>query len=388
MDLGWSAAATSIPWLASRQFHATANTLGDILGASTLVYTVAALSSGQVARWLSGRTRTLIFAAIVSAAYLCGEGIHNLLELTLLLCVGSAGLGSFWPAVQSQLTADCLPEVLKDRVAGFNFAWSLGVVAGPLVSSRLYLIAPRLPILFFGICAGVSGLILALPGRRRSFSTTLISLPGGIDAPCTKASTAVSAAAAAAIPFILFAAWCAHGASFFCSANIRAFFPLLATRQGISVPAQANVLFALAAWQTVTFFLLSYWDGWQIRRSTFGFAIVLMIGGMLLTTVAAFPVHFAAFAILGVGTSVGYSLSLYYSLHSDNPSRNSGIHEGIVGGASLCGNVAGGNIAHAFGLEAPFFLCAAGVAALAIPITLLLRAARNQTAAGAPSPSS
>lgn len=377
--MAFGLSATSTPWLVTQHFRASEAILGSIAAGGTLFYTVLALCAGVLAKRAKPQLLGAMGALAVAFAYTSIAYTPSIVAMALSLWLSSTGLALFWPSLQTRLCGGVSPDELRKRVARFNFSWSAGLTTGPLLAGQLYPHSRSLPFLTAGSAAMVV-VLLIVTGKGHQSPAAPAGIPGGgipgegVPAPAALSAPSLTPGISLAPgASLLAAAWCANFASYFAGANVRNFYPVLATTRHISVQTQGLLLFGLGLVQTAAFRGLEYWGGWRSTRVAYYVPLAMVAAAMLLLTASASPaVHLAAFAVSGVGTCVLYSLSLFHSLNSPHQSRNSGIHEGIIGGSGLFGALIGGFIGSAHGVASPFYLSAAIVAAGFVPVAWLL----------------
>jgi len=368
MDVSLSLTVMAFPWIATRQYHASPELVGDLSALMTGLYTLVALSAGVLSRKLTPRTRMLGAACGVFISYGAAAASHSLAQLAAALCISWLIMGFYWPALQAQLCAGCPAEEIQRRLTRFNLSWSTGILTGPAIAGYLYARAPSLPLAAAFVGVGAVAATVAL-GSRRAGAAALAAGEAEITAgPIIRTSA-----------LILAAAWCGHFASYFSLAIVRTFFPIYATHRGIPFRTQGYMMLELGMFQAGAFFAMNYARRWLTRPAAFFGGLTLVIGGMLLLTRPSVPLEVIALAVVGTGVGVTYVLSIFHSLHSDNGSRNAGIHEGIVGGSGVFGGIAGGFTAKHYGLSTPFYLSAAAALFFMLPVALFLVRARTSS---------
>ena len=146
MDVSLSLTVMAFPWIATRQYHASPELVGDLSGLMTGLYTIVALSAGVLSRKLTPRTRMLGAACGVFVSYGAAAASHSLAQLAAALCISWFIMGFYWPALQAQLCAGCPPDEIQRRLTRFNLSWSTGILTGPAIAGYLYARAPSLPL--------------------------------------------------------------------------------------------------------------------------------------------------------------------------------------------------------------------------------------------------
>jgi len=363
MDTAFGLTSTALPWWATGRFNMRTDTLGA-LAITGAMYTSIALASGFMPDWLSPARRVLAGSFAAGCAMLMTGLAPSVTLLFAAAGLSSAGLGLYWPALQASLTEAASPEPLSQRVSRFNLSWSLGMMAGPLLCGYLYPLSHHLPFVAAAVAAA-SAMSLAGIGllRQRRHDTRAVETASEFAADVDEVIES-SEAGGERVSHFLLAAWVVNFASFFLGANVRYFYPLLATAHHVPFAVQGQLLMTLGAFQALTFMVFTRLEGWQQRWRTFILAIALVaFGGLWTAQAPAAGLQAIAFAMTGIGFGVAYSLSLFHSLHSPKPRRNSGIHEAIIGASGICGAFTGGVVAESFGLGAPFYVSAALVAA-------------------------
>lgn len=127
----------------------TAKTTGYILSMIGVTFItsqiiVSKLKAVKPITWLT------LGATLSAIGYLSIGVISTKIELTIMLCTGTMGLGMIMPAF-SAITANSVEAKEQGVAAGtVSSTQGLGIILGPLLSTILYGISPEFPFLFAG----------------------------------------------------------------------------------------------------------------------------------------------------------------------------------------------------------------------------------------------
>ena len=150
--------------------------------------------------------------------------------------------------------------------------------------------------------------------------------------------------------------------------TIRSLFPPFAVELGFTPRTTGLLVAAMPAAQLGVYWLLGSWNGWHYRLWPLATMQLVGAGGCLLAAFAHSPAVFAVgFVLAGFSIAMGFTSSLYYSVHGQkNKRRQAGIHEAVGGAGAIVGPVVLGAAATAWHPRAPYGLCALLLVALTI----------------------
>jgi MFS family permease len=135
-------------------------------------------------------------------------------------------------------------------------------------------------------------------------------------------------------------------------------------------------------WRTLMFLWWQRHEGWAYRaRYLFGFQLLLPAAALIIVFNSSYALFLVAFAIAGVGMSMTYVSSIYYSLDSDHSHEHrSGMHEAALGSGSAVAPPLAGLIARTSGWDrSPYvFAFALLLVSLCAQALLYLRALGNR----------
>ncbi len=294
-----------------------------------IVYVAGAFLSHRVSEWF-GEKRVLLGLLIIQI------GVLAALSQTpqrWLLAVGSFGFsclnGMLWPIVESYISAGQTPVGASKAIGKFNLAWSLPLPLGVWSSG---LIIQHLAAGLFLCAAG--GMALGL-----AFVLSLQKVPRHLaedhpERPDTKrlrwlgalmVSSRSSMVAGYAMLFVL-----------------APLLPVLLSRLGYTVVAQAALAGCLDAGRAATFGLMHGSEKWHGRRSILGFAAVLLpISFLLALSTGRGELISLALVVFGASHGVSYYASLYYAMVINNAAvKSAGMHEILIGSGFILGPTA------------------------------------------------
>ncbi|MGI5816721.1 MAG: MFS transporter [Armatimonadota bacterium] len=342
--------------------------LGNHLGASpsmlgwlgtvgALAYTIGCVFTGTLSDRFGRRLLTSASCVMCGLAWLAMTQAASPLQLLAILPFSGAAISMFWPPVQAWLSEITVGgrERLNRNIGGFNIAWTIGLMVGPVVAGVAWeygqpVFGPTLPFLIAAGCA--ASMLILLQAIPRS-------VPGGGEAAPEDAD-AVKPHAKVATRF-LHLAWIANFASWFGRGLNIVVFTELGTRTGFSASTIGTTISMFLAGQLLMFLYLRNRSGWQYRLWPLAVSLLVSAGAWVLAWFAQSPWVFGlAFAIAGMGSGVTYVSSLYYSLEGHVVSRGAraGIHEAVLGSGVFLGPLLGGQVMEHFGLRAPYMMTA------------------------------
>lgn len=347
-DCAFYLVMTAVP-LKAISFGAGPVALGFLPAVSSTAFIVTALLSGKRSdrggRLAIARAGTIILGAGAVALSLS----RSLPQLFLLLPLIAIGGGLFWPPLQAALGDRAGTSSLETRIGWFNVAWSSGKMTGFWVAGHLAQARGTAFPLVIAACLQAALLFVA-PGDRADRATHPPPSDGlKIDAGTRRR--------------FLRAAWAANMVAFGVGATLNYQFPKRLLGLGYHAGDLGNFLGLVGLAQAATFAVLGRFGGWQYSRFWLGAPLclgALSVAGLALAGSRAG--FMAAAPGLGVMQGFAYSASLYHSVHQlEERGKNTGIHEALLGGGTFLLPLAGGLVARATDLSAPYWLCAAAL---------------------------
>jgi MFS family permease len=350
---------TADTWLDEAQ-HVAPDLLGLLMVVSTIVYVLTVVAMGSASdRW--GPRRLATAGSLTMAAgnlVLMALGTNR---AWLVFGLGLKGLAAamFWPALASWLSRGASPEVLPRRLAAYNLGWCGGQVVGSAAAGLLYeTIGARGSFgLYAAACLAQTWLVLNLPD------------PPVLPAPRHDAPPPQPSSRRRRLD-----AWLANFAGFFVLCEVRALFePYARTRLGLGPAAATLGLSLVSAVQLGLFYYLGLVRPGLARGGWLRPAQALAAAGLVALAAGGGAGVMAGLPAIGLLVGVANTASLFHSVTGrDDAATQSGIHETMLGVASILGPVLGGLAAAHWGPTAPWWLGAA-VVALALGVSAALR---------------
>lgn len=362
-DFAIAAAWIGIP-LYALDMGADILTLGLIGSVNGISYTAAALLSGRMGKVVS-RTKLLSITPAISGVLLAAMPActtpWRLIVLSGAVCISQ---GFFWPRFEAWIAEERTAVQLARDLGLFNLSWCGGLSLGGLGGGILYGLGPQA---VFWATAGAMLLIALLVGAsRRQFARAETGSQPPVE-PVPSEPTNPDAHAFLLIGWTaIFTGWAGIGI-------LRSLLPKLATDLHFSA-FMIGIMFGVMSFvQAVMFFLLGATRFWQYRLAPLvAFQLVGMAGFALVILSSNFGVLNLGLALIGCGVAVGYTASLFYSVHGyQDETTKSGWHEAMLGAGALVGPLLGGILAKAWWSRAPYLLGAA-VIGLAIIVQILI----------------
>jgi MFS family permease len=358
---------TSVP-LRAIELGAGPLILGLLPALSSTVYILASLNFGRLSD-RGGRMRMARLGAIAMAlGAVLLRGAPGLPYLFLFLPLVSVGGGLFWPAIQAELGDRGPASGLVHRMGLFNVAWSSGKMLGFWTAGHLaQAYGASSPLLIAALFEVI--VLFSIPSDRPAAAAAGDVAPEEAPHEALRARYRLISRLANLVAFGV-------------GATLNYQFPKRLFGIGLNAGDLGNFLGLVGLWQTVAFALLGWRRGWEWRPS---FLIATLVAGMVSVGLLAWArgeaLILACAPGIGIATGMAYSASLYHSLHaSEGRGRNTGIHEALLGSGAFFLPLVGGALAHATGLGAPYILCAAAFAVVAIMAVAGLRTWRPEGA--------
>jgi predicted MFS family arabinose efflux permease len=241
--------------------------------------------------------------------------------LVLLHVVNGIAMGLYWAPLEAVVSRLSPPNRVRANMGWYNLSWSLGMAVGYFV----YWVFPVLETWAFHF----GGLL---------FLVTCLLL-GFLRAPDAGARPLHALDDATRMPFdgrrryFLLASWAGVFVAYIGVGAARSLFQKLGdelelTKQTVSLICG----FGLIA-QTITMSAMGRFEGWHYKKWVlFVGEIGLVAAGLSIAMGTRVPVLSAGHILLGIGMSMVYSSSLFYSMEDQaHAHRNTSVHEGLIG---------------------------------------------------------
>ena len=351
---------------------ASALVLGELGFASALCYVILTPIFGRLVDHIGYRYLLLFGVLTYFLSSLALSLSSKIYQLFLFIAfVGIAG-AMFWPSFEVWLTQMRMRESLLKRVSFFNISWCLGSGIGLLIAGILFEAYSHLPFYFASFLS--LAIIFLIVGKLRKKKRDALSIDSG-GKRMENNSFLDSSSSGQNAPFYLYIGWIANFANYFCIGMIRYLFPKLSIHIGIKPSIIGVLLFTVAFFQTVAFYMLGKTERWHYKGTPLILSQLLVIFGLVLIFLGSTVISFLiAFMFIGVGGGLIYFSSIFYSLNNlEGKGQKSGIHEAVLGTGLLLGSLVGGAIAEAFTLRSPYVLAIFVIGAAICVETLLIK---------------
>lgn len=344
--------------------------LGALPMVTSATYIVLSITSG----WLSDRLPHAAMLrsglAVSSAGMLLAGYTDRLWLLYVVAPITSVGTGIFWPAIQNAIGKETRPEKLDRALGLFNVAWSIGKALGFFVT---------------GSILAWLGTQLTLQLAALATALTLVFIPPSRRQPPAAAPDPHGAARPSGF---LRAAWVGNFAAFGVSSILNVHYPKFLVEhfpggsEGETFGVFGNFLGVIFTAQTLAFLWLLTSSFWTYRWTP-----IILLTAVLGAATAALPEFdqlgwvLCAGLPIGAGLGMAYSASIFYSLHGPKmQGLRAGVHEAVIGSASVLLPPAGGYLARSTGeLRWPYWTAALGVGAALLIQAFLARGSRRRS---------
>jgi len=339
MDFSGGMFVVALPFLAM-SLGAESRELG-IVGASRGVAFLIIFAPAVLLVDRYPRPRLVAMSALgVAVSVLLIGGSVSLWQVCAICGLWSAALAVFWPAVFAWLGDSHEPEELGRAAGAVNMGWSIGGTLGGVLGGWLFGIRPSLPFVVAALPALLA--LVSAPRRAGRRHRPAAPPPRGPRKPGVRRRLA--------------AAWIGS-ASICCLLGLMSgVFPKLGAEIGVTSAAFGVLIGASSVTRTGVFFAGLRGAVWP--KDWRASCVAQVIAAGMVMTVCKASAHWwlaVVFATAGASVGVSYFASLYASLE-DEGSRlmKSAIHEAAIFGGVLLGTLGGGEIAHAWGVRAPY----------------------------------
>lgn len=296
-------------------------------------YFLTAIGVGHTAHRLDRRALLVLASAVQSAVAVVFSVVTDLLLLVVLSGLQGLAAGWFWPSVEGLVVEGVESVGVDASVTGFNIAWSVGWVVGPLIGGYVIeLFSPRAAF-WVGSVVPLCNAFVFLLMRSSRTEGERVAEPEGVALGAVSVLKRLNAAYLAAFLYA------------FSSRIVGSLFPALALDLRISALSLGVILqfFGLAR-------TLLFTQALRIPRSL-SKRRLLTLGSLLLAVSAALiafgatALHFGvAMVFLGLGAGVSYFAAISVVLNGVDATRalRAGWFEGMIGLGSVTGPFLGG----------------------------------------------
>jgi len=335
-----------------------------------VAYMIFSLVAGHL---LNRRNAKTILLASTSAAGIFGiwslytEQFGILLTVLMLLGVSAA---FFFNSFQTFMRGEAEPGELKNSVASYTLAWSLGAAFGNITAGYLY--KWGLPVMIATVAA-VVGLVMILLLRHRTKDSGTASADEHIEEGSSNARK-VS-------PSYVLIGWFMIFTVTFVQRPLCTFLPPMFAHEKIGSLMASMPLFAHMAVQALFGLAMIRFRDILYRRTPFW--IIQGVGALAFCTIWVWPsytVCFAVLMLLGVYAGFAYYCAVYYASNSGRRSFNIGINEALVGLGSIAGIFFGEWWMRVSGSESGIYLvCSVGLVLSMFAQVLIATSANNSS---------
>lgn len=292
-----------------------------------VAYMICSLVVGHLLNRRNAKTMLLAsttVCGIFGIWSLCAEQFGILLTVLMLLGVSAA---FFFNSFQTFMRGEAKPGELKNSVASYTFAWSLGAAFGNITAGYLYKWGQ--PVMIATVTA-VTGLIMILLFRHKTKDSGIASADEHIEEGSEKARRV--------IPGYVLIGWFMIFTVTFVQRPLCTFLPPMFAHEKIGSLMASLPLFVHMAVQAFLGLAMVRFRDILYRRTPFW--IIQGIGALgfcIIWIWPSYPVCFVILLFLGVYAGFAYFCAVYYASNSGRRSFNIGVNEALVGLGSIAG---------------------------------------------------
>lgn len=269
----------------------------------------------------------------------------------LLVGLWSFLVGTFWPTLQAWI-GDLRPAgQVAGGLRGFNLGWSIGVMLGSLLGGILWMGHPSWPFRFgLAGCLTILGLASFAPSPRKEGREDRLRQDGG-----NKAEEEPFKETQSMTPPLRVVGWISNALSYFVLGSIYSLFPKLAQAVGLQTRwkwggAEAKgslwvvLAFLLGGGRVLSFLVGGANERWFHQPARLFLSQAVLLGALLMLTVARSTVSFAAaFVLVGGAAGFTYFWSLLHSLEGTaRKGRTASYHESLLRTGDFVGSLLAG----------------------------------------------
>ncbi len=272
-------------------------------------------------------------AILLASTAVCGIfGIWSLyaehfwILMTVLMLLGVSA-SFFFNSFQTFMRGEAEPGELKNSVAAYTFAWSLGAAFGNITAGYLYKWGQ--PVMIATV-ATVVGLVVILLLRHKTKDSGTASADEHIEEGSPNARK-VS-------PIYVLIGWFMIFTVTFVQRPLCTFLPPMFAHENIGSLMASMPLFAHMAVQALFGLAMIRFRDILYRRTPFW--IIQGVGSLAFCAIWIWPsytVCFFVLMLLGIYAGFAYYCAVYYASNSGRRSFNIGINEALVGLGSIAG---------------------------------------------------
>jgi len=344
MDLATAIFWVGLPYLVIDWYHAQAWHLGLIAGLTWSTYMVTCVLAGRIAGRLARHHVMVAGALVVAGAVTLVWFSPSLWFVVGLAALCGLGQGLFWPVMEAFLSDGVGPTELRRRIGWFNLTWSSGDTLGCFLGGGLFGLSAWLaqrsgnrvlqaaPCLLAGaMIVGIAVLVL----------TRLQRMPvseSARDVRDEQIPRSPGRGGHASLGVFWLMALVASGASMALRATMVNIFPGFGKAVlGYSELSWGVLLGTTCLTRTIGFVYWQYRHAWEYRPGyLFGVQALLPLSALILVFNSNYWIFLVAFALAGVGISMTYYSSIFYSLDSEHSHEHrGGIHEAALGAGMM-----------------------------------------------------
>jgi predicted MFS family arabinose efflux permease len=352
-DFAIGAASLGMPLYALR-LGANELMLGVIGGGGMGIYMVASLLSHRMGRGAPTLAVLLaaltIYGAAVAATPLC----RTAWQVAVVAAISLGVMGFFWPRFEIWIAEGRNARELSRDLGLFGASWCAGIACGAAGGGALFELEP-----WWAFAGATAACVLTI--------AIVLLCQGEFPRQCAPSAPASPVGQEPVTPIVprpdarryLLIGWSATLVAWMGIGIVRSIFPKLAEDLHFSASIIGMLLGLCSLAQGTTFFLMGRSRFWQYRLAPVLVAegIAIVAAGMVIFGSTLAPLAIAMI-LLGGTSAVGYTASLFYSVHGRSGATTlSGIHEAVLAAGSTAGPLVGGALASTLAYpRAPYWM--------------------------------
>jgi len=318
--------------------------LGLIGAAGGITYSIMPIIFGKFSDRLARKRAVLTSMAFYALACILYILSQDFVTLIFIRLIDAASQVLFWPIVEAMIAEGVGKGTLEKALSKFNVSWGSAMPVSPLIGGLLMSLFNNVKV---PIYASLMGVILTFP-MILSVHSTSVNPKAGASPEVLRAKSHSSVLVALISAF-----------SFgFVTGIIFAFFPAFGTYLGMQPFEIGAVLFTLGLFKTLIFSQATRIEAKFKTGPVFLLGSALAASSLIIIALGSTTTVFLlSLAVLGLGTGLGYSESIFLTLREAGSSRGfaAGAFESFIGLGYFLGPLMGGLTSEA-SLRTPYML--------------------------------
>ncbi len=318
-----------------------------------------------------GRVKIMV-PALLLIALAAGAMVfaHSTRDILICYAIIMGSFGIFYPPLQAFIGDMSGPKYLRKNLGAYNIGWCAGGAVAGLIGGWLVRFGLNLP-LYAAVGCGIMAAIMVIVWKKTCSPDESANVESITESDPSQSATIASPSCP---PYLLFVARMGCVTGVFGIAVARVLFPAFGKGNLHWSDSQIALVTSMALVGQAVAVLSTYISAWWRGRTwpQVALQLVILFSGILVIFTKSPIVLGLAFFLIGFAQGVAYTAALYHGI-SGGTSRGKagGIHESLMAGGHIIGNIFGGIAAQNISPTAPYFILSI-MAGLCLLVTVSL----------------